>query len=482
MAVIVRGASTNHGVEVTEKGSAQVALPTSAQNEDAGFVKLAVQVDNGDVTGTPLVRELDENDDYALRTAQDNTIFDKRFSGDIVNTSIWKQTVVGMSISQSVDPGYIVCNSTGSVTPGQVAVVQSYRTIPLFGSVSNYFAFRAKIIGKGATGSEMFLGAAVYVGVPQNGFAFIWGADGELRGTCWHDAALHVTDPIVSPDDGETHYYLITYTDNTIQFTIDDVLVATLVAPVGISGLIASSAVRLLFGVVNTGVASSPSILSMSSAQVLHGGPTFYRQQQVSQAQQGNNSYQGQTSFPQGVESTANYVLDTAPTFVALAHGGSAYDTLGGQYYIEVPDAAEEDFALFGWKNPISNNIVGKILEKQLVITGIKVSAVNFGDAIDVTGDPVIIEWSLGVGCTADDINTVESVNTKSPRIIPLGLHSFPAGTAAGVSASDIVLQLLTPAVVDSGQYCHVIVRVISGNSGSYRAIRGHVYINGYFE
>ena len=64
MAVIVRGASTNHGLEVTEKGAAQVALPASAQDEDGGFVKLAAQSDNGDVTGTPVVREVYENDDY----------------------------------------------------------------------------------------------------------------------------------------------------------------------------------------------------------------------------------------------------------------------------------------------------------------------------------------------------------------------------------------------------------------------------------
>ena len=482
MAVIVRGASTNHGVEVTEKGAAQVALPISAQDEDVGFIKIAAQSDNGDVTGTPIVREVDENDDFALRTAQDNIIFNKQFMGDIINTSLWKQSNVTMAISQSINPGFIVCNSTDITAANAVAIISSYRTVPLIGSTSNYFAFRAKIYGSAATGKQMFMGAAIYITSPQNGFAFFWGESGELHGTAWRDGIQSFSEPIISPTDGETHYYLITYTENQIEFWIDDILRATIVPPAGVSGTVSTNAVRLLFGVANVTVPSEVAKIAVSGIQVIHGGPTFYRQQEIIQAQQGNACYQGQSTFPLGVESTANYKLDTQPDFVVLDHITPAYDTLGGQFMIEVPDASEVDYALFGWKNPISGLIVGKILEKQLVITGIKISAVNFGD--EITGDPVVIEWFLGVGCTAASIDTVESKNTKSPRILPIGLCSFPVGVATGVPAAphDIVLQLVSPAVVDSGQYCHVICRMISGNSGTYRAIRGHVFINGYFE
>jgi hypothetical protein len=485
MAVIVRGASTNHGAEVSEDGQLSVANPPRMDGEDVasypvginppGFTLLACRADPGTQTGERILREVDINEDYAIRTAIDNIVMSEDFTGTNINGNIWHQDLNGMSVNTVDD--FMLLNSVVSTNPNDFANVRSYRSFPLPAGVSNYFSFRVKVANAQGSGSviEFGIGYADGMDLATNGVFFRWTNAGELVGVLNNGGAEIFTPAFAPISDGEIHYYLISYTASQVQFWIDDILYGAVNVPDTKSAPCGVSSMPVMFRVYNDDATpASPPMLYVSSMQFAQGGPVITRTQNNLQAAAGCASLQGQTSWPSPAQTT-NYVLNTEPDFAALSHTVPSYDTLGGQFQFEVPDASEDDYALFGWKNPDNSKA-----QKQLFINTGGLSVVNVGDTISAT--PVILQWAIGVGCTGASLATIDGSGSKAPRIVCFGYQCFPVGAPAGYSPLPIIMSSETPLIIDPGQYLHLILRVISGHAGTWQVIRGVITVNGFFE
>jgi hypothetical protein len=170
----------------------------------------------------------------------------------------------------------------------------------------------------------------------------------------------------------------------------------------------------------------------------------------------------------------ANHANSTAPTSATLSNTAAGYTTLGGRYQFAAPAGAVTDFALFGFQVPTSF---------RFVVTGISISACNTGAAVATTATS--LEWSLGVGSTAVSLATADAIAatpTSAPRRIPLGKQSFAIGAAAEACTTDVVRAFMSPHVVESGRFLHVILAVPVGTATASQVIRGTVTIDGYFE
>ncbi len=168
---------------------------------------------------------------------------------------------------------------------------------------------------------------------------------------------------------------------------------------------------------------------------------------------------------------TANHANSTSPTSATLSNTAAGYTTLGGRFQFAALAGAATDYALFAYQVP-SN--------AKLIIDSIAISTVNTGAAVATTA--TILDWSVGLDCTAVSLATTDSDPAFAPRRIPLGMQAFLNGDAIGTIARDIKRDFKNPLVVAPGNYFHIILQMPVASATASQVIRGDVTVNGWFE
>jgi len=79
---------------------------------------------------------------------------------------------------------------------------------------------------------------------------------------------------------------------------------------------------------------------------------------------------------------------------------------------------------------------------------------------------------------------TAEAATTKAPRVIDLGLQTFPIGAAIGAMPQngDLDVQFPYPLMCEAGNYVHIILSLPIGTATASQQIQGTVVVNGMFE
>jgi hypothetical protein len=134
--------------------------------------------------------------------------------------------------------------------------------------------------------------------------------------------------------------------------------------------------------------------------------------------------------------------------------------------------------------NPASTiNITGR----NLVIRGIKISAMNYGVAVATT--PTSLVWGLAYGHITNTLAATESgsfatATAHAPRHVPLGINYAPIGAVIGQPySSDIVGDFSeAPVVVRPGEYLSATVRFLVGTATASQTVVYTIFFNGYFE
>jgi hypothetical protein len=114
---------------------------------------------------------------------------------------------------------------------------------------------------------------------------------------------------------------------------------------------------------------------------------------------------------------------------------------------------------------------------RNLIITGVRVDAVNIGVAVATTA--TILQWSLAFGATGATIPSLAQAETgsfvtataKAWRRRPLGLHSWIVGAAIGASAEAIDMTFDSPVVVHPGQWVAAVAKFIVGTATASQVI-----------
>lgn len=475
MSVILKGGVSNVLADVDSNNNLKVNLPMVLSG--AGYVLTAGEVDDGLVTGTKLIRQMDVSQDYRLRTGIDKILWQDTFNHTILNTSKY----IGITSVSTVTlaNGFLNLNAGNAVAATNVARVQTHKTFSIFNTYPLYVDFKAKFTANLQANNviEFGLGYATGVATPTDG-VFFRAIGGQLYAVINNNGSETSVANVFVPVANTVYHYAITIGQDKSTFWVNDNIVATINTPSGLGSPCQSNALPLLLRNYNSGIVPVAIQLNIAQLGITLGDMDSGKDWGTSMVTNGQSSI----SAPDGQAATytANIVNSTGPVAASLSNTTAGYATLGGQFSFTSVAGAETDYALFAYLNPIGTS---SIPGKTLIITGVKIDTIVTVNAISTTA--TVHQWSIGVGATAVSLATADSATagTRAARRLGLGIQSMPIGTAAGnVSTPNIDVKFAAPLMVEPGTYCHIILKSPIATATASQVIRGMVSINGYWE
>jgi hypothetical protein len=159
-----------------------------------------------------------------------------------------------------------------------------------------------------------------------------------------------------------------------------------------------------------------------------------------------------------------NHTNSTAPTSATLSNTAAGYATLGGRFQFAAVVGAVTDYALFGFQVPAG---------ARFICEGIHIELYNTVVAVATT--PTIFEWSMGFNSSAVSLATANIIRRQ------VGCQNFQVGAGVGACAAPLDVNFVTPEVVESGRFVHVILNIPVGTATATEIFRGTVLIRGRF-
>jgi hypothetical protein len=486
MAVIDSGSNSAGKANVDSAYNLNVALPNVPAQ--MGGIRLFSEVDSGAVTGTALLRSPEVSQDYRTRIGVDTVLFYDTFNATAQNTALWKHAFTTMTMTQSA--GFLNINAAGTSTvANNSAYLQSWRYFPLIGTAPLSVEFTGQI-NQLPQANEVFmagLGIAVAAAQPVDGAWFqltTAGLEGVLRYNSGAAATIMLMGVADMPLNTNGKYAMIVG-ERQIEFWVDDVLLGTIDTPNAQGQPFITTALPLLIQKYNSGtVGSSPSqIIKVGDITVTLMDIASNKPWAHQMAGAGLTIHQGQDGGTMGT--TALYPNATAATTVtgaALSQTTALATGLGGQAGITATVPGVD-----GWVTAYQVPAGGvNQTPRMLMVTGVKISAINIGAAVATT--PTSLSWSLAFGGTQlNSLATAETgsfvTNTaKAARRVPLGLQSWTVGALIGAQANDVVVKFDSPIPVNPGEYVGAVAKVIQGTVTASQVIWAVVTFDGYFE
>jgi hypothetical protein len=500
MGVNIKGGNNSAGLaNVSSTYELQVVTPQTEEN--AGFVQLSTEVDAGDVTGTRTVLPPECSDDYRLRVALDQTMFNASFEGTTLLTTTWSQLLSTMTTAQA--SGFMSLNTTPSTTSTHAAYVRTWRHFPTFGTYPTYLDMWIREINPTATNSISEWGF-LYLTNQQtqqvvDGIFFRRVSGGALYGVVTNSntdisttSAINTTnvpsrDGSGSFDATETNHYLITYHNDTVRFWINDVIVAEISCPAAQPQFTGSSNTPVGFRVLNTGTASAGRQLSVGFVNVGLGDQNVNKPWQHAMAGLGQGAYQLQQGNTPGPTVTRGAVganghpnsgqARAAGTWTATS--APALNNLGGLWTSPAISslASDADYPVFAFQNPAGTAILPG---KTLYITGVRVGEAYVSTAASTNA--IFLSYILMVGSSASPTNTADAATTVSGKSICIGGHGFTSAETVGNYKAGFEMRFDSPLMVPAGHYFTFVVRPFGTVTSNTLVVTSSLAVNGYFE
>lgn len=499
MGVQIKGGNNSAGLaNVTSNYDLNVVTPDTT--DAAGFAHMSAQNDDGTATGSVLTIPSEISDDYRLRVGQDQTMFNLAFEGTNQATGHLQFTTTGgPAIAQA--NGFLSLNNGGSVAASGTSYVRSYRTFPLYGTYPTYAEFWLRESEYDTTFaiSEwglFHLASTTSIVAPTDGVYFRRLPTGTFRAIVNYNGTETTADintANVPSRDGtgpyapaEVSHYIIVIHNDVARFWINDTLVASIDCPAAQPSLASASSAPISLRVYvpagnNSGAARK---IELGWLNVSQGDMNTNKPWSHALVGGGGGSYQIQPgSASLTLPITANYVVSAAPAAMTLSNSTTAaatYASLGGQFQFTVPaTAAETDFIMFGWQNPVGT---ATLPGKTLYITAVRIGE-SFVSTV-LSAHYHYLQWGIGVNASALTLATVsDTVTAMAYRRVTLGGQGFLASAPIGTTSPGFQVDFSSaPLICAPGNYVSVIMRDISNAATATGAIRGNVTIIGYFE
>lgn len=389
--------------------------------------------------------------------------------GAAVNTNIWTQSLSTFTVAQATHA--ITLNSgAGSVVSGAFAIHTSNRQFLKVPQCPLVFKTRVRINWFANAIAEFGFGAPSGVTAAiSDGAFFRKTTAGQLQAvvsfngteTTQNLGAVNITDFYdysIVVDEQYVHFIVIDSTGTVVSDVIQNIGVVTQAFLWSVTHL---PCFYRLYN--NTAPATAPTLI-IGGVSVVNKDIDSNKSWAEQLATLTKNAITSPTTFAQ----LANYANSAAPASATLSNTAAGYTTLGGKWQFAAVAGAVTDYALFGFQNPTPY---------QLVITGVKIDAVNTGAAVATTA--TILEWGLAVNSNAVSLATGAPY---PPMRISLGVQAFIVAAAIGAVAPPIYVQFKTPVVVEPGRFLHIILQMPVGTATAAQVIRGTCHIEGYFE
>ena len=167
MSIGIKGVNSGVNADVDSNNQLKVGLPTTVAY--AGLAAIASVADEGTVTTSRVVREIDSTPDYRLRVGTDNILFQEYFSGANANSSRWGAPIATTTIAQS--GGFITLNA--AATPDKTAahgcILRSDMTFPIFSTFPLAFDYLLNISYSNFNNSQCEFGPGIIGITPGTG-------------------------------------------------------------------------------------------------------------------------------------------------------------------------------------------------------------------------------------------------------------------------------------------------------------------------
>lgn len=497
MAVLDTGSSSSGKANVNANFELEVHTPTTEAN--AGFVQISSEVDAGLVLGTRRVRSPEASEDFRLRVGADSILFNQSFEGTNIARDRIQQNDTTATAAQA--NGFLTLNSGSSTTSGQGTNVRTYRTLPLFGSFPTYVEFWANVQNPTATNALVEWGLGYCSGVTAqltDGVFFRNISAGTLRAVMTFNSSDTVVTDITTTNiptrDGtgtfditETNHYVISVTNDEVNYWINDALVATQSVPAG-QGSPTSSMNLPIFGrVYNSGTASAGKQLRFGFLGASQGDLSSYKTFGHQSSGSGGGAYQIQPGTASGPTVTRGAGSTGWPTSATARTAGTwtatsapATNSLGGLWLSPAISTltSDADYPVFAYQNPAGT---ATLPGKTLYITGVRVGETTVTTV--AATNAITLAYAAGIGSTGSATNVTEAAAAVAARIIPLGQVAFIATAAVGTFAQGWHVDLSeAPLVCPPGTFVHFIVRPFGTVTSNTLVVAGSVTFIGYHE
>jgi hypothetical protein len=460
---------------ITANRRLKVDLETDAVANGAqvGCARMMSECDTGEITGSPLLLSPETSLDYRLRVGSDTLLFTDTFNALTQNTALWSYAFATLTAAM---PGAGTLNF--SVVQGTAnthgAYVRTFQFFPVIGTaplaleftvgqfVANLVAGEVFLFGQGLPGSAII--------EPTDGIFFRLtnaGISGEIRYNGVTTTTGVMQDLTAFPI-GDLHKMVVVVGEQEVQFWHDDVLIGSLEMPAANGQPYLGGSLPAFMQKYNTGAVSNTNQIRASDVTVTLMDIQTFKPWAHQLAAMGQMAYQGQNGGTMGsTASLPNATAATTLTGAALSQTVPIKTGLGGEAGI-IAAAAGIDGCVTAFQNP-----VGGINQtpRNLVITGIRIDAVNLGAAVATTAS--VLQWSLAFGATGGSIPSLAQSETasfvtataKAWRRLALGLQSWPVGAAIGAPAEQITVMFDSPIVIHPGQWVAAVAKFLAGTA-----------------
>lgn len=476
----IEGNTSGNVLEVTTNNEIKSAL--TLVDTDAGHVSILAESDSGTITGSRLMRSPEVSQDFKIRAGLDTLVFNEIFPGTILNSGIW--TAPATTMTAIVAGNFQTLNAGLSVASGAVARLQSYRHFPIFGPQATYVELGLQFSQLPVNGNfcEWGVGLATGTSAPTDGIFFRVNSSGEFRciinygGSEVQSGTLDFSTLV---GINTNHVFLIYAGNKSVDFWIDDILIATVEASNSGFGTTASMNLPIFVRTYNSIATAAAQTIKIGYASVQLSDGNYSKPYMQMAAGAGWHSSLTQTGATT-IGQTAVWTNSANPTAAAPTNTTAALGSgLGGIFIANINGlAVTTDFVISSYQVPLGT---ATFPGKGLYITGIGVSAVN--TVVANGAGPTTWALALAYGHTAVSLATSESSTTKAPRRFPLGIQTLAAAAAVGQPATnDTINSLSTPIFVQPGEFVQVIMRFISNNSAATEAVNFYIRLEGHFE
>ena len=464
--------------------SNEVKVVTDKDRASIGFHS---ENDAGTILGYKVMKSPETSQDFRLRVGTDTMLFSDTFNATAQNTGNWKYSFTTMTMTQSA--GFLNVNAAGTSTAsGNYAYLQSWRYFPLIGTSPLAVEFTGQFTAY-PTVNEVFLaGLGVATGAvePVDGVWFELTSDG-LKGCLRYNSGVvskvTLEDTVSDLALNTNAKYVAVIGERQIEFWIDDVLYGTLEIPAANGQPFITTALPIFIQKYNNAlVGSSPNmIVKVGDVSVtlmdLATNQTWANQ--MAQSGLGMQGLNGGTMGSPQVQ-WANTALPSAAAATNTTAALGAF--LGGIFQMNAPATSATDVIIASYLNPLGG--VNQT-PRTIKLRGIKVDCVNTVAAVATTASTfgVAVAW----GSTTLTLATTETgsfVNNtaKQRRIQPVGVISFPVGSAVGAVSNPIQFDFEAPIVINPGEYIQVIAKILVGTATATEVFQWIISPNLYHE
>lgn len=457
---------------VVAPGNTAAGVARGGGNTNAGGMVILSENDPGALSGARSIKAPKTSLHRRLKVGVDTLIFNDTFNATTQNTSMWAYALTTLTVTQP-GAGTVNFGTVQGTAATHGAFMRTFQYFPLIGKASLAAKFSVGLFTATlVTNEEWRCGFAlptVAGTAPTDGLWFKLTTGGLIGEAVFNGVTTPtgVLATLASFTLGTIYVLEIIVGEQIVEFWRDGILLATLTNAVANGQPYQNASLPLFMQKLCTGAVSNTNTVRVSDINVYISDIASFKNWEAQLATLGQHGNIGQNGHTQG--KTTLWANSAAPTAAAASNTTPPFSGLGGIISILPTLAVSSDGILMSYINPASTiNITGR----NLLVYGV---SIDTHISVILAGGPLAYEYFVAYGHTADSLATAETgsfvtATTHAPRIVPIGVETFPvnaavATKATGIATNQLRTQFRVPLIVRPGERFAICARLGVGST-----------------